>query len=69
MHHSEKSGADIMNAALVKCENGESISVSAGAFWPGIGVTKWFCKNVTTLNYPDIYPWKVFEPKIQHCWP
>lgn len=40
MHHSEKSGADIMNAALVKCENGESISVSAGAFWPGIGVTQ-----------------------------
>ena len=39
MHFSKKSGADLINAGLVKCENGESISISAGTCWPGTGVT------------------------------
>ena len=34
-HRSEKSGADITDAALVKCKGGKSISVSASASWPG----------------------------------
>lgn len=39
MHFSESSGADLMNAGLVKCQNGESISISAGTCWPGTEVT------------------------------
>ena len=29
-----------MNAALLKCSNGSSISLSAGTLWPGTGVTQ-----------------------------
>ena len=34
-HKSDKSGADMMDAALIKCEKGASISLSGGCCWPG----------------------------------
>ena len=34
-HRSERSGADITDAALVRCRNGCSISFSGGCSWPG----------------------------------
>jgi predicted dehydrogenase len=34
-HRSEKSGADLTDAALIKCTNGCSISFSGGCSWPG----------------------------------
>ena len=34
-HRSEKSGADLMDAALIRCINGCSISFSGGCLWPG----------------------------------
>ena len=34
-HRSEKSGADLMDAALIRCVNGCSISFSGGCLWPG----------------------------------
>jgi len=46
-HRSEKSGADLTDAALVRCKGGTSITVSGGCNWPGNehGATrtgKWF---------------------------
>ena len=34
-HRSEKSGADLTDAALIRCKNGCSISFSGGCSWPG----------------------------------
>merc|ERR1711990_839145 len=34
-HRSEKSGADLMDAALIKCAGNTSISLSGGCGWPG----------------------------------
>jgi len=34
-HRSEKSGADITDAALIRCTNGCSVSFSGGCSWPG----------------------------------
>jgi len=34
-HRSEKSGADLMDAALIRCANNVSVSLSAGCGWPG----------------------------------
>lgn len=45
-HRSEKSGADLMDAALIRCVGNVSISVSGGCGWPGNQWTenagKWF---------------------------
>ena len=32
-HRSEKSGADLMDAALIRCASGASVSLSAGCCW------------------------------------
>jgi len=34
-HRSEKSGADLTDAALIRCAGGASISLSGGCEWPG----------------------------------
>lgn len=34
-HRSERSGADITDAALIKCAGGVSVSLSGGCSWPG----------------------------------
>jgi len=34
-HRSDKSGADLMDAALIRCAGGRSISLSGGCGWPG----------------------------------
>jgi len=34
-HRSEKSGADLTDAALIRCKNNISISLSGGCGWPG----------------------------------
>lgn len=34
-HRSEKSGADLTDACLIKCKDGTSISLSGGCSWPG----------------------------------
>lgn len=34
-HRSERSGADLMDAALIRCKGNKSISLSGGCGWPG----------------------------------
>ena len=34
-HRSEKSGADLTDAALIRCANNISVSMSGGCSWPG----------------------------------
>lgn len=34
-HRSEKSGADLTDAALIRCKGNISVSLSGGCSWPG----------------------------------